>query len=190
MKKKTISLIVCLVLILLLPLSVEASPTYRYTTLKKTCLRTKADGKIVYRVPRNTRLKVIRTTKKWVRVKYKNRNLSVRKSSTNLEKLPSKKKSNYYINYLHTRGPVHWHGRKYTYYTSRALPIWSLPVPGLHLDKNGFFCDKNDYMVLGSSVGYKLERKVLATPFGKYGKVYDTGGYSTPSTLCDCATNW
>lgn len=189
MRKRLLSILLIGVLFFSIPLSVDAKTTIRYTT-KKVALRTKAKGKIVYRVPRNTKLEVIRTTKTWARVIYKKQQLSVKKKWLNPEKLPNKKKSRYYINYLHTRGPVHWHGRKYTYYTSRILPIWSLPVPGLHLDKNGFFCDKNDYIVLGSSIPYKKARKVLATPFGKYGKVYDTGGWSTPSTLCDCATNW
>ena len=67
---------------------------------------------------------------------------------------------------------------------------YKLPVPGLHLDKEGMWCDKWDYIVLGSSVANKVERKVIATPFGKYGRVYDTGGYSTPSWLCDVATSW
>ena len=126
----------------------------------------------------------------WAKVIYKKQNLVCKKKFLNSEKLPGKKKAKYYINYLRTRGPVHWHGRKYTYYTSRLCPIWKLPVPGLHLDKNGMWCDKNDYIVLGSSVQNKINRTVYATPFGKYGKVYDTGGYSTPSYLCDTAVNW
>lgn len=188
--KKIIKFILIVALVIaILPTKAEASGAYRYTTIKVN-LREKPKGKIVYKVSRNTRVKLIKEGKTWARISYKGQRLSVVKKYLNTEKLPSKTRSKYYINYLHTCGPVHWHGRKYTYYTSRALPIWSLPVPGLHLDKNGFFCDKNDYIVLGSSIPYKKAKKVLATPFGKYGKVYDTGGWSTPPTLCDCATNW
>ena len=186
MKKKIIALFLCLALVLLLPIAAEATPTYRYTTLKKVCLREKAGGKVVYQVKRNTKLTVIKTGKKWVRVEYKDQRLSVKKKYTSLEKLTSKKRSRYYINYLHTKGPVYWKGRKFTYYTSRLLPIWKLPVPGLHLDKDGFFCDKWDYIVLGSNTCNRTQ--LIATPFGKFGKVYDAG-YVGPY-LYDCATNW
>lgn len=185
MKKKLLSILLISVLILSIPLSVDAKTVTRYTT-KSVALRTKAKGKVVYKVPRNTKLKMIKTGKTWARVIYKNQKLSVKKKWLHPEKLLGKKKSKYYINYLHTRGPVHWRGRKFTYYTSQLLPIWKLPVPGLHLDKNGFFCDKNDYIVLGSNTCNR--HQLIATPFGKYGKVYDAG-YVGPY-LYDCATNW
>ncbi len=166
-----------------------AKTSYRYAT-RKVNLRNKVKGEVVYTVKRNTKLEHIKTGKVWVKVKYKDKVLVCKKKLLSKEGLPSKKRSKRYIKYIKTRGPVRWRGRKFTYYTSRALPIWKLPVPGLHLDKDGFFCDKNDYIVLGSSIANKRIKKVIATPFGKYGKVYDTGGYSTPSYLCDCATNW
>lgn len=186
---KKIIIFVLAVVLVMIPMTTEAKTVYKYTT-QKVNLRDKAGGKIVCQVPRNTKLQVIKTGKVWVRVKYKAQKLSVKKKYLNSENLPSAKKSKEYIKYLRTCGPVRWRGRKYTYYTSRLLPIWKLPVPGLHLDKNGFFCDKWDYIVLGSSRVNKANKAVIATPFGKYGRVYDTGTASTPSWLCDCATNW
>ena len=161
----------------------------RYAT-QRVNLYNKAGGSKVMSIKRNTKVKQIRTGNTWAVVSYDGKRYVCRKKFLNPERCPGKKKAKEYIKYLHTKGPITWHGRKYTYYTSRLLPIYKLPVKGLHLDKYGMWCDKNDYIVLGSSVANKVNRVVFATPFGKYGKVYDTGGYSTPSWLCDTATSW
>lgn len=171
------------------PAKAHAETVKRYAT-QTISLKDKAGGKTLLKVKRNTRLRQIREGNKWSVVIYKGDKYVTRKKYLNNESLNTKKGKRYYINYLKTKGPVHWRGRKYTYYTSRLCPIYKLPVPGLHLDKEGMWCDKWDYIVLGSSVANKVERKVIATPFGKYGRVYDTGGYSTPSWLCDVATSW
>ncbi len=161
----------------------------RYAT-QRLALRDKAKGKVMLRVKRNTRLYQTREGRRWAVVKYKGNKYVTLKKYLNTESLTTRKGKRYYINYLKTKGPVHWRGRKYTYYTSRLCPIYKLPVPGLHIDKEGMWCDNKDYIVLGSSVANKVNRTVIATPFGKYGKVYDTGGYSTPDWLCDTATSW
>lgn len=171
------------------PSKAFAAGNTRYAT-QTIKLRDKAAGKVLKKVKRNTAVTLVRSGKKWAVVKYQKKRYVTNKRFLNTEKLPGKKKSAYYINYLHTKGPVTWHGRKYTYYTSRILPIYKLPVPGLHLDSNGMWCDKWDYIVLGSSRANKANRVIFATPFGKFGKVYDTGTVSTPSWLCDVATNW
>lgn len=171
------------------PAKAHAETVKRYAT-QTINLKDKAGGKTMLKVKRNTRLRQTREGNKWSVVIYKGDKYVTRKKYLNNESLNTKKGKRYYINYLKTKGPVHWRGRKYTYYTSRLCPIYKLPVPGLHLDKEGMWCDKWDYIVLGSSVANKVERKVIATPFGKYGRVYDTGGYSTPSWLCDVATSW
>lgn len=183
-----IALIVIACLTACRPAKVHAESTrYATQTIK---LRDKAAGKVLGKVKRNTALTLIRTGKKWAIVKYGGKRYVTIKKYLHPENLPGKKKSQYYVNYLRTRGPVNWRGRKYTYYTSRLLPIYRLPVPGLHLDSNGMWCDKWDYIVLGSSRANKAARAVIATPFGKYGRVYDTGTVNTPSWLCDVATSW
>lgn len=176
------------------PMKVNASNAIgtlekRYAT-QKIALREKAKGKVILKVKRNTGLRLIREGNTWAVVKYKGKRYATRKKYLNAERLPGKKKSQYYINYLRTKGPVYWRDRKYTYFTSRLCPIWMLPAPGLHIDKDGFWCDKWDYIVLGSSIPNKKARKVIATPFGKFGRVYDTGGWSTPAWLCDTAVTW
>lgn len=187
--KKLIRGLLIITAIMLLSATADAKTLTRYTTQTVT-LRDSRTGDAVQKVKSNTKVKQVKGGKKFVTVKYKGERYKVRKIYLNAEKLPSKKKSRYYINYIKTKAPVKWHGRKYTYYTSRLCPIWLLPVKGLHLDKNGFWCDENDYIVLGSSRVNKANRTVFATPFGKYGKVYDTGSVSTPSWLCDTAVNW
>lgn len=189
MCKKIIALFLCLTFILIIPIITQAKTIYKYTTITVK-LRNEATGKIIYTIPRNTKLQVLKNKKTQVKVKYKQNIFSVKKKFLNSESLPNEKKSKQYIKKLRNRNLIHWRKRKYTFYTSRSFPIYKLSVPGLHLDKNGFFCDKNDYIILGSSRKNKANKKIIATPFGKYGKVYDTGGVSTPSWLCDCAVNW
>lgn len=180
MKKSIIAL---LVICLLWSAPCYAKTTYRYTT---QTVKLSQELKVNH----NTKVKMIKNGKKCV-VEYKGERYKVSKKFLNAEGLPSAKKAKAYIRKLKRRNPVRWHGRKYTYYTSRRFPVlWRIPVKGLHLDKNGIWCDKDGYIVLGSSRANRAKRKVFATPFGKYGKVYDTGGVSTPSTLCDVATNW
>lgn len=188
--KKT--LIIALVAILLTacrPMKADAKTVKRYAT-QTIKLRQKANGKVLKKVKRNTKLRQIKEGKRWSIVRYDGERYVTLKKYLHPESLNTKKGKEYYINYLRTKGPVHWRGRKYTYYTSRLCPIYKLPVPGLHLDKYGMWCDKWDYIVLGSSITNKVNRTIIATPFGKYGRVYDTGGYSTPSWLCDTAVNW
>lgn len=178
-----ILLAILMILLLLIPcFDTEGATTKRYVT--KT---TKLSKDLT--VKAGTKVTLVKSGSKCT-VKYKGGVYKVHKKYLNTEGLPSAKKARKYIRQLKRRNPVRWHGRKYTYYTSRRFPVWRLPVKGLHLDKNGIWCDKDGYIVLGSSRSNRAKRKVFATPFGKYGKVYDTGGVSTPSTLCDVATNW
>ena len=166
----------------------NAKTLTRYTT-RTVSLKTYSK-RTVYRVKRNTRLTQLSSGRIWSKVKYKNHILWIHTKWLHSENLPGKKQAAYNIEYLRTCGPINWRGRKYTYYTSRQFPVWRLPIEGLHLDKNGIWCDKDGYIVLGSSVANKVSRKVVATPFGKYGKVYDNGGYSTPGWLMDTAVSW
>lgn len=175
-------LIILLLAIILTPIKAEAAGKARYIT-KTAKLSKELTVKAV------TNVTLIKSGSKCT-VKYKGGVYKVHKKYLNTEGLTSAKKARKYIRQLKRRNPVRWHGRKYTYYTSKRFPVHRLPVKGLHLDKNGMWCDKDGYIVLGSSRANRAKRKVFATPFGKYGKVYDTGGVSTPGWLCDVAVNW
>lgn len=70
-------------------------------------------------------------------------------------------------------GVIWWNDRKWTWYSEKVLPGGGLDIPGRHNDDNGYVCDENDYLCVSSSALSK--GTVVDTPFGKQGKVYDTG---------------
>lgn len=88
--------------------------------------------------------------------------------------------------YFRRAGAINWNGRKYTWYSQRVLPGHGLRIPGRHVDSQGFVCDANDYIVLGSNTANR--GKIVPTPFGKYGKVYDAGYVGT--YWFDCYVAW
>ena len=82
-------------------------------------------------------------------------------------------KAKYSAKYFKKAGVIRWGGWKWTWYSQRVLPGKGLKIPGRHVDKSGYVCDKKNYIVLSST---SVKRgKVVKTPFGKKGKVYDTG---------------
>lgn len=82
-------------------------------------------------------------------------------------------------------GVIHWNGWRWTWYSKRVLPGGGLNIPGRHIDSNGYICDENENICLSSSSLSK--GTVIATPFGKNGKVYDTG---CASDTIDVYVNW
>jgi hypothetical protein len=82
-------------------------------------------------------------------------------------------------------GVIYWNGWRWTWYSERVLPGSGLNIPGRHADSSGYICDGNDYICLSSSSLSK--GTVIATPFGKSGKVYDTG---CASDTIDIYVNW
>lgn len=76
---------------------------------------------------------------------------------------------------LKHRGVLRWRGWKWTWYSQRSLPGKGLKIPGRHVDANGFVCDKNDYICLAANTSHHIRGKVVNTPLGKKGKVYDAG---------------
>ena len=87
--------------------------------------------------------------------------------------------------YFMNMGVIHWNGWKWTWYSERVLPGGGLNIPGRHADSNGYICDGSDYICLSSSSLSK--GTIVATPFGKSGKVYDTG---CASDVIDVYVNW
>lgn len=180
-KIKRMMLVVLAIIICVMPMSANAKTVYNWTS-RTTALKTKVHGSVKYRVKANTRVVVVKAGKKWVHVRFKNKDLYCLKSSLHYEKSPLK----YEPSYLRKAGAVIWKNRKYTYYTERILPGHGMKIPGRHHDKYGFVCDKDDYIVVGSNTANR--GKIIATPFGKFGKVYDAGYVGT--YLFDCYTNW
>ena len=79
----------------------------------------------------------------------------------------------YSANKFKNIGVIYWNGWKWTWYSQRVLPGGGLRIPGRHVDNNGYVCDGSNYICLASStLPYGT---VINTPFGKQGKIYDTG---------------
>lgn len=169
--------------IMLMGMTVQAKETTRYTTQTVT-LRSSRNGEALLKVKRNTKVKLIKSGNVWARVTYKGDLYKVRKKFLHEKKSPKK----YSAKYFKRAGVIRWGGCKWTYYTQRILPGRSLNIPGRHLDKNGFICDKDDYIVVAITRNARQKRLVVPTPFGKYGKCYDCGGGG--SAWRDVYTNW
>lgn len=82
-------------------------------------------------------------------------------------------------------GVIYWNDWKWTWYSEKILPGGGLDIPGRHADGNGYICDENNYICLASSSLNK--GMIIKTPFGKYGKIYDTG---CSSSVIDVYVNW
>ena len=156
----------------------EAKTVYRYTTQKVKLSKE-------LKVKHNTKVKVIQQGKKYAQVEYKGEQYKVKKKYLCKWKSPKL----YTRKQFKRRGRIRWRGWSWTWYTQRILPGRRLKIPGRHVDKQGFVCDKDGYIVLASSIGYKKCKKILPTPFGKYGKVYDTNGTWNYGWR-DVYTNW
>lgn len=74
---------------------------------------------------------------------------------------------------LQSSGVIYWGGWRWTWYSQNVLPGGGLLIPGRHVDEGGYVCDENDYICLASTS--LSQGTVVDTPFGKQGKVYDSG---------------
>jgi hypothetical protein len=83
------------------------------------------------------------------------------------------------------RGVINWGGWTWTYYSENILPGDGLYLPGRHTDSDGYICDGDGYICLASSS--LAWGTVVDTPFGRQGKVYDSG---CASHILDVYTNW
>lgn len=188
----TLLLTLCLTLFLTqsVELKVEANASNalktRYTT-QTVALRAKASGKAktIYKVKANTRLAVTKIGKSWSTVKYKGRTLYTPTKTLHKDKpinvYPGKK--------FKRRGRAKWNRASWTWYSQRVLPGRGLKIPGRHVDRRGFVCDKDGYICLASGRTNKKKKAVVATPFGKFGKVYDTNGRNNNKWF-DVYVNW
>lgn len=164
----------------------EAKTVTRYATKTiKLQERCSDHAKTIEKLRQNDKVILLKKGKRWSRVKH-GENVGYCKTKY-LCKWKSPKL--YTRKQFKRRGRIRWRGWSWTWYTQRRLPGRGLKIPGRHVDKQGFVCDKDGYIVLASSIGYKKCKKILPTPFGKYGKVYDTnGGYN--NRWFDVYTSW
>ena len=74
---------------------------------------------------------------------------------------------------LYNQGRLYWGDYQYTWYSERVLPGYGLEIEGRHTDADGFVWDGDGYICVAASSLSK--GTVVDTPFGRQGKVYDTG---------------
>ena len=72
-------------------------------------------------------------------------------------------------------GVISWGGYQWTYYSELILPGNGLNIPGRHTTEDGYVCDGDGYIVLAADLNMLPRYSVVETPFGREGKVYDTG---------------
>ena len=122
-------------------------------------------GKTVGKIKINTDVKYKKVTKNWSMTIYNGRIGFVQTKYL--------KASQYTPSYFKRMGVIGYQNRRWTWYSQRVLPGGGLRIPGRHVDERGFVCDKNNYICLASNnVRYGA---VIDTPFGKCGKIYDSG---------------
>lgn len=74
---------------------------------------------------------------------------------------------------LYNQGRIYYGDYQYTWYSERVLPGYGLAIDGRHTDADGFVCDGDGYICVATSSLSK--GAVVDTPFGRQGKVYDSG---------------
>lgn len=72
-------------------------------------------------------------------------------------------------------GVISWGGYNWTYYSELILPGNGLNIPGRHTTEDGYVCDGDGYIVLAADLSMLPRYSIVDTPFGREGKVYDTG---------------
>ena len=72
-------------------------------------------------------------------------------------------------------GVIDWGGYEWTYYSELILPGEGLDIPGRHTTEDGYVCDEDGYVVLAADLDILTRYSIVDTPFGRTGKVYDTG---------------
>jgi len=166
--------------------SASAKDITRYATktvkLKEAPKKT---SKTMCTVKAKIRLTVIKQGKTWATISHDGLPLYVKKAEIHKTKPVNKWKGRSFKK----RGRGRWNKWSWTWYTQRQLSGRGLKIPGRHVDKRGFVCDKDGYICLASGRKNKRKKVIVPTPFGKYGKVYDTNGRNNNKWF-DVLTAW
>lgn len=173
--------IMCFILLLSAPMTVNAgslTKTIKYiqkaekmtkTAYTQRNVKCKAlpsiKAKTVCKIKINKEIKYRNYNKKWAITVYKGHIVFVQRKYL--------KASDYTPAYFKRMGIIGYNGWRWTWYSQRVLPGGGLRIPGRHVDERGYVCDGNNYICLASNnIGYG---SVIDTPFGKKGKIYDSG---------------
>ena len=182
-------LLLMFVTLLMLPMTVQAKTTYRYVTKTEDMKeQPKKKAKTIEKLKCNYKVILIKKGKTWSKIQFAEQFGYVKTNALHEKRSPKK----YPPKYFKRRGVIRWGGCKWTWYTTKRHPDRrnSLGIKGKHIDKKyGYVLDKDGYICLASSIRNKKKHLIVPTPFGRYGKVYDTNGKG-PSNWRDVYTNW
>lgn len=176
--KRIVFLMMCIVMVLAVPATVNAASTTEYVQVKEKIKTTgytqrrikfkalpSTSSKTLGKIAVNTQLKYRKYSKNWLLTVYNGQIGFVQKKYV--------KTSKYTPAYFKRMGVIGYNGWRWTWYSQRVLSGGGLRIPGRHVDEHGFVCDKNNYICLASNnIAYGA---VIDTPFGKRGKIYDSG---------------
>lgn len=166
----------------------EAKTVTRYATKTiKLQERCSDHAKTIEKLRQNDKVILLKKGKRWSKVIHAEQVGYVKTSALHAKKPVNKYKGRSFKRVGHCR----YNGCSWTWYTTRQYPDRknALGIKGKHKDKRGFICDKDGYICLASGRGNKKKHAIVPTPFGKYGKVYDTnGGYN--NRWFDVYTSW
>ena len=185
--KKIIIILTALAVWSSVTISASAKDLTRYAT-KEVELKQEAskDSQTMTTVKMNTKLKVTAEGKTWATVSYNGQTLYAKKVELHKTKAVNKWKGKSFKR----KGRGRWNKWSWTWYSQRQLSGRGLKIPGRHVDKKrGFVLDKDGYICLASGRKNKKKKAIVPTPFGRYGKVYDTNGRNN-NRWFDTYTNW
>ena len=185
-KNKTpliIAILLFLAVALLISTRAYAGVTKRYAT-KSVDLKD-GTGTVIVTVKVNTKLEVIAQNSKVTTVRYADQILTAPTKELHAKKAVNKWKGKSFKK----RGRGRWNKCSWTWYSTRQSCGKVRGVKGKHIGKRGFVFDKDGYIVLASGRSNKKKRKIVPTPFGYYGKVYDTNGRNNNKWF-DVNVNW
>ena len=121
----------------------------------------------------------------WTKIQYDDTTFAYISTKYTQEETVPKDETLYSAADFQYLGVINYNGWRWTWYTERMFPGPGLNIPGRHTDENGYICDENDFLCIAT---YELAQgTIVKTPFGKRGKVYDTG---CPYGTLDVYTSW
>lgn len=186
MKDKTpliIAILLFLFVALMISTSAHGASIKKYAT--KTVKLKDTTGAVVAEVKVNTKLEVVAQNSKVTVVKYADQILTAPTKELHAKKAVNKWKGRSFKK----RGRGRWNKCSWTWYSTRQRCGKVRGVKGKHVGPRGLIMDQDGYIVLASGRKNKKKRVIVPTPFGYYGKVYDTNGRNNNKWF-DVNVNW
>lgn len=173
-----ISIILFVAVVLLIGASAHGASTVRY--LNKTI-----DVDSTQSIKYNTQVQLLKFGKKQSVIEYNGQQYEIRTEYLSKKKAVNKWKGRSFKK----RGRGKWNKCSWTWYSTRQRCGKVRGVKGKHVSPRGLIMDKDGYIVLASGRKNKKKRVIVPTPFGYYGKVYDTNGRNNNKWF-DVNVNW